>query len=117
MKMMHTPGPWRAYEQEHTQNADHSYWHIDGGLGYYRPAIGRGFSVSGIMSEEDATLMAAAPELLEALLALQPYIQNYLEGQVHDPAVAIWADEHTAGMFQKAMIAMSKAIGEKEVGA
>lgn len=66
----HTPGPWRLQNRPY-ENGD-PYFHIDAGCGFYPlDAITRaregGFGITGILSEADARLIAAAPELLEAV--------------------------------------------------
>lgn len=64
----HTPGPWRAMEYDHTREPRHTYWHIEAGRGFHNPdkTEGDGFCLSGFLSEANARLIAAAPELLEA---------------------------------------------------
>ncbi|MBM6396167.1 hypothetical protein JQC79_10440 [Ochrobactrum anthropi] len=61
-----TPGPW-SLSQENTPADDYGYWYhrITAGHGY----SGNGFDICGIINPHDAHLMAAAPELYEALEA------------------------------------------------
>ena len=69
MSSQHTPGPWRLDDPIHGDVISDDYHMIDGGSGFLserRP----GFGVTGHMTIHDARLMAAAPELLEALQAL-----------------------------------------------
>lgn len=53
----HTPGPWEAF----TEESFSGWWAVQDGNGH---EIGSG---DGGFDEEDARLMASAPELLEAL--------------------------------------------------
>ena len=66
----HTPGPWLvdADTGEHRRRLiEPGYHFIDAGKGYYSENDGLGFRLAGYMSLADATLIAAAPELLNAL--------------------------------------------------
>lgn len=73
MSAAHTPGPWVAYNPTVSNN----YWAVglenkygnhgvrcDGDVSEY-------MHISGICSSQDARLIAAAPELLEALETLE----------------------------------------------
>jgi hypothetical protein len=57
----HTPGPWKIGAYESGQMA------VDGA---------NGEEVTGFVDPEDARLIAAAPELLDALLAMQAFIEG-----------------------------------------
>jgi hypothetical protein len=66
----HTPGPWTVTNADHIgdpKEDDFSYlppyWFIDAGKGYAED----GFHIAAFMKEANARLIAAAPELLEAL--------------------------------------------------
>ncbi len=60
----HTPGPWplKLSVVQGTDGTMHPHAEIGAGR-----VNGKYFSVSGCISEDDARLIAAAPELLEAL--------------------------------------------------
>lgn len=73
----HTPGPWVAYHQ-----SDHHEWQIGAGLppdkadndGHYELIVAETFGGLGrddVQSDANARLIAAAPDLLEALKALR----------------------------------------------
>lgn len=65
-KVEATPGPWKEgikIVQGHP--IDHDYRFIDAGLGFYSKE-NTGFGITGYISEADAKILAAAPELLEA---------------------------------------------------
>ena len=81
MKAAHTPGPWVAKPPDGGQPSgdlvdlmdrdvrQSEYWFIDG----------PGDDVHGHMSEADARLIAAAPELLESLI----YMRDCAESGEH----------------------------------
>jgi hypothetical protein len=106
MRTLHTLGPWKCYELPHTQSDDHSYWHIDAGGGYYSK-VGTGFNIAGCISEADARLISAAPDLLEAvsffvtLMEMDNVPKELLKANV---------------AYQKAKAAIAKATGKKEEG-
>jgi hypothetical protein len=62
--MSHTPGPWSENINDQTANDYHT---IAGGIGYHMEGKDPGIWLAGCMSQADARLIAAAPDLLEAL--------------------------------------------------
>lgn len=60
----HTPGPWKVDYNFHLTSD--TYYKIIAGDGCLGPGV-KGFSLTGVMCNADAKLIAAAPELLEAL--------------------------------------------------
>ena len=95
MKTQHTPGPWfikrRTYDNETT------YYRVTAsdGQGW---SDNRYMSVSGCIDEHDARLIAAAPELLEAVEAAMKLIERVM------PIVG--------DVTRKARAAIAKATGE-----
>lgn len=66
----HTPGPWRAYEPDYLKTTDRElgpYFFIEAGDAAL--SLG-GFHLAGYLTPADAHLIAAAPELLAALIAM-----------------------------------------------
>lgn len=66
----HTPGPWVLDDPIHEPVVDDRYHVIDAAGGFHDGVKGAGFSVSGVMHINDAQLIVAAPDLLEALEAV-----------------------------------------------
>jgi hypothetical protein len=68
-----TPGPWRVADADHEGIADDDYKFIAAGSECYGHGEG-GFEIAGYMGTANARLIAAAPELFEALeKLLRPY--------------------------------------------
>lgn len=77
--MKATPGPWKYSLQTLSDGVDNDlnyinprtikdYYCVVAGQGFWQPEDNsKGFNLTGYMSEENARLIAAAPELLEAL--------------------------------------------------
>lgn len=106
-KFKGTPGPWRVSDDDYTFQhvADDFYHQISAGCGYLDEREGMGFSLSGPMSIHDASLIAAAPELLEAL---QELISGY-EDREH---LGMFDMLVHGDLIQKANAAIKKALGE-----
>jgi hypothetical protein len=84
-EIKHTPGPWILDDADnHAYFIDHDYHFIDAGNGFLG-SDGSGFSLSGCMSESDARLIAAAPELLAALIRARVYVGMVTEFDKDDP--------------------------------
>lgn len=75
----HTKGPWRLDDaKRHAGLLTGDYHIIDAGDCVNAPDKGYvGFCVSGFMSDEDARLIAAAPDLLAALERLVTSCENH----------------------------------------
>lgn len=96
MKMNHTPGPWRTVAASaHKSNPQTTRRDIIG-----KCEFGDVY-VAGDISKEDARLIASAPELLSALVAL---LEQADLGEV---------DEETGPIVEAARAAIAKATGEK----
>jgi len=92
MTTQHTPGPW-----ELRQSTRHGYWFIDYEQG------GEGYTLTKLNCEEaDAHLIAAAPDLLEALEALLPIAARVIQGTTDGQP-----------MLRQARSAITKATGEQ----
>lgn len=107
-KFKGTPGPWRVSDDNYTfQHVAHDFYHqISAGCGYLNEREGMGFSLSGPMSIHDANLIAAAPELLEALRQLRDYVEDVCAVSSSD------CDKEHPLMLATA--AINKALGEKQ---
>jgi hypothetical protein len=65
----YTPGPWREYAPDiQDVGVDKNYRTIAAGCEYLK--VQSGFAITGFVSPADARLIAAAPDLLEALQSL-----------------------------------------------
>lgn len=77
----HTPGPWGAYQLKGHEGSD--FWWISAGNrnGWKGASY---MQVSGQIGEANARLIAAAPELLEALEQAADYLAEFFEeGREH----------------------------------
>lgn len=65
----HTPGPWKQFAPDIINHGvDENYRTIVAGDGFYNDeALPRGFGLTGYINPADARLIAAAPEMYEAL--------------------------------------------------
>lgn len=75
-KAKFTPGPWRGFNPNVDGIIQHDYWAIEAGGGY----LTNGFGLRGYIEPEDARLIAAAPDLYEALQEAKLQIE-YLNGK------------------------------------
>lgn len=66
----HTPGPWeqgQLYIRDSKNPSDPNYRYIRAGDGYLLNEAKGSFGISGFIRPQDARLIAASPDLLEAL--------------------------------------------------
>lgn len=79
-----TPGPWIHDKTFHLYVPD-EYSQIIAGSGYVdkEDESIRGFTLSAIISDADAKLIAASPDLLEVLLECEDYFDNIADAD-HD---------------------------------
>jgi len=96
MNTSHTPGPWFIEQRTYDNGYTHCRITASDGHGW---AGNRYMSVSGCIDKHDARLIAAAPELLEALEATLKLIELVMpvDGDV----------------TRKARAAIAKATGEQ----
>lgn len=73
----HTPGTWRLDPPEMSHVTEERYHAIAAGARHLGEP---GFCITGILSIEDARLMAAAPDLLAALQDCLTYLENDIGG-------------------------------------
>ena len=104
-----TKGPWRIDDNDPTFQhvASDTYHQIRGGDGHFDRVNGSGFGISGILSIHDANLIAAAPDILEALqdmLSGWKYIRDQ-----HGDLYGVGWDRAQ----DKANTAINKALGVK----
>ena len=100
--MSHTKAPWRTAQRPHTkgppsadpQDSHLDYFHISAG-----DVGGDGWEISGYMRPDDARLIAAAPELFEALRVAVNLWDNY----------RIDSTEDERGAKAKALAVLAKA--------
>ena len=101
-----TPAPWRVDDQDPTFHgvASDTYHQIKAGAGYLVGGENKGFGLSGVMSIHDANLIAAAPELLDAL---QDFMAN-----ASGEAESCGHSFECVCRFDKAKAAIAKALGK-----
>ncbi len=79
MEFKGTPGPWEItdYVESNRYTASETYHHIGAGKWFHDDYSNTGFGLSGYMSIHDAKLIAAAPDLLEALIELRKLVTHH----------------------------------------
>jgi len=103
MTTKHTPGPWVLDDLAHSHVVDADYHVIESGKGYHLDGEeSDGFNVTGCISLDDASLIAAAPDLLAALERALSWLTSY-------PAEAAMGPD---GPYSQAVKAIAKAKGE-----
>ena len=95
----YTKGPWR-FELSSAAGND-CYYEITGGRGYYDESTNEGFLLTGFIKLDDAALLAAAPDLLEALQELTDLMQGVIDGSYTPDSFTL----------QPAQNAIAKALG------
>jgi len=106
--MKHTAGPWEALETPEPVNSqDYMLISPSGAIGYWKGGKQNHTDDAWVLTKEDAHLIAAAPELLEALEAILPYTPVFYSGS--DKRMnQLGIDKN------KAIAAIKKAKGETE---
>lgn len=116
--MSYTPGPWRIYTRDRA-NGDYAIWvgegfseadaliaDVSGGLGRVDEGDGDPFCHQ---SAANAKLIAAAPELLEALESCLAYVKKYYKTLPDD---GVEQDFLMGAVIYPAEEAIAKAKGE-----
>ena len=93
----HTPGPWFIEQRTYDDGSTHFRITASEGHGW---AGDRYMSVSGCIDEHDALLIAAAPELLDALETIVEHFEYYMGDNECRP-------------LENARAAIAKATGEE----
>ena len=100
MKTLHTPGPWFIERRTCDNETPHHRINASYGHGW---SGDRYMSVSGCIDEHDARLIAAAPDLLDALIMCCQSMSSVL------PAF----NPFDQAAYDKARAAIAKATGEQ----
>ena len=104
-KTKHTPGPWRTKREGFSTVYVEA--RIDGGL--IQEVAACGPTEAGLEQQEaNARLIAAAPELLDALIALLGVAPSKAPGA----GLIVGAEEKHANALQAARAAIKKATGD-----
>lgn len=98
----HTPGPWVMDGKHYRGKLDRHYHAITAGCGFHVTDDDEGFEITGCISTADARLIAAAPDLLEALERLQCAAYNIGGEHVTDHQQLIDAADFAAAAIAKA---------------
>lgn len=79
MEFKGTPGPWEVTDdvESNRHTATDTYHHIGAGKWFHDDFSNTGFGISGYMSIHDAKLIAAAPDLLKALIELRKLVTHH----------------------------------------
>lgn len=104
-KTAHTPGPW-----EYRING--AFVHIHRAGDPFAPIAHMNYTVGEELSLERARLIAAAPEMLDALTKMVERITYYAElkeGEI--PNIEDWAYTYSSGDMKAARAAIAKATG------
>lgn len=108
MTTKHTPGPWKA--EWGTRSYGYADWQV---LDSKETELLINIP-NGPEAEANAHLIAASPELLEALQMAFPYIHDLQKDNFDEPGAGIFLDRDLETAFSKIQLAIAKATGEKE---
>lgn len=102
----HTPGPWTVFETSFYLQVSDEKKQLIADIGHAPEYLGRG---AQMRRKDDARLIAAAPELLEALQLFVAWSKEELN---HTPGIGFWDRvEMFRELDEKAAEAIAKATG------
>ena len=104
MTVKHTPGPWKVFAPTSRSSNDMAYG-IDSDKGIESTSVVLFYG--GILKKEDAMLIAAAPDLLDALQGILGYFDSGNSVSVSQATIKARSDEVKA-----AIAAIDKATGK-----
>ncbi|MBA1366795.1 hypothetical protein [Burkholderia gladioli] len=109
-KQQWTPGPWEWDDRYPSSNTGEKTWSLIGANGYgILSCDGEENSPQGLNDDANAKLIAAAPELVEALQAIAQYGSDTLSGRIDGPDDREWQREAVLEMTRRARAALAKA--------
>ncbi|HCR4030167.1 TPA: hypothetical protein OOF45_000133 [Morganella morganii] len=110
MEFKGTPGPWEITDdvESNRHTASNTYHHIGAGKWFHDDFSNTGFGISGFMSIHDAKLIAAAPDLLDALIKIVEMNQQYAIDKYGDVRKA-----EEMACVRTARAAINKALGRE----
>jgi len=106
-QMNHTKGPWECYADLPSADAN---WHIVTGAGRMRVVANVHIEPGNVMDEANASLIAAAPDLLDAL-------KRIVECEKHRAADLRHREAWKLVKFSEGRIAQAEAAIAKATGA
>ena len=111
-----TPGPWQVmYSTDKSGECALAVWIDEAYDGMVGSPICK-VSPESCETEQDkanAQLIAASPELFEALINLWPYIQDLQSENFSDPNAGIFEDEKLTQAYNNAKAVIAKATGKE----
>lgn len=110
-KFKGTPGPWFVSDNHSEVNeklSDKGYHFISTESGFYSDEHDSGFEIAGCISIADANLIAAAPDLLEAL---QDIVRS---SQAFHSALEFDHEFDGVALYDNAVKAIARALGKND---
>lgn len=109
MKTQHTPGPWLATQDSDSRSDGYVRVERNGMFPAVARACHSGIGVTEMRS--NARLIAAAPELLEALNESLPVLKDVVRG-IQDEWPATYQDSEPYRALEAVLLALAKATGK-----